>query len=76
MGRGAGYGRGRGLRCGLRRGFGPENLSGFQINQGMTPPSNPQNLQTEIERLQSRTESMQHTLDAINERLAEMEKSK
>jgi prefoldin subunit 5 len=35
----------------------------------MLPPSDPQNLQTEIDRLQTQAQSMQRSLDAINERL-------
>ncbi len=76
MGRGKGYGRGRGLRHGLRGGFGPANAGGFQANQEMLPQSDPQNLQTEIDRLQSRAESLQRSLDVINERLSEKEKAK
>jgi peptidoglycan hydrolase CwlO-like protein len=64
------------LRRGLRRGFGSENAGGFQSNRGMLPQSDLQNLQTEIDTIQSRAESMQRSLDAINERLTEMEKGK
>jgi predicted nucleic acid-binding Zn-ribbon protein len=64
------------LRRGLRRGFGSENAGGFQANRGMLPQSDLQNLQTEIDTIQSRAESMQRSLDAINERLTEMEKGK
>jgi len=76
MGRGLGFGRGRGLGRGLRRGFGPANTGDFQTNREMLAQSNPQNLETEINRLQARAESMQRSLDAISERMAKMEKAK
>lgn len=75
-GRGAGYGRGRGLRRCLRLGFGPENLLGFRVNPGIRSQSNSRNLQSEIDTLQTQAEFMQQSLDAINERLTEMEKGK
>ena len=76
MGRGAWYGRGRGFRRGLRRGFNPANAGGFQANRGMLPQSDPQNLQTEIDRLHTQADSLQRGLEAINQRLTEMEKAK
>jgi len=76
MGRGLGFGRGRGLRRGLRRGYGPVNAGGFQANPGMSHQSNPQDLQAEIDRIETRAASMQRSLDAINARLADMEKNK
>ena len=76
MGRGAWYGRGRGFRRGLRRGFSPANAGGFQANQGMVPQSGAQNLQTEIDGLHTQAESLQRSLEAINERLMEMNKAK
>jgi hypothetical protein len=76
MGRGLGFGRRRGLRRGLQRGYGPVNTGGFQANQGMSPQSNPQYLQAEIDRIETQAASMQRSLDAINARLADMEKNK
>ncbi len=70
----AGFGRGKGLGRGFRGRFNSEMRGysgrGAVGNRGAVMQANPV-----IDTLRAQVESMQHTLDAINKRISEMEKN-
>ncbi len=74
-----GYGRGMGFGRGLRCGAGPEmraNMGrGLGRNRAAFLGAYPEDAQVEIDMLKQQAESMKHDLDAITQRLSEMEKS-
>jgi len=72
-----GFGRNMGIGCGFRGGF-RSGMRGYRgrglgrnWNAGM--PVNPENDYSEIEGLKAQAESMQRTLEALNNRITEME---
>ena len=73
----AGFGRGMGFGRGFRGRFRSE-MRGYQggrlfRNQGAALQTNPVDAYPEIEALKAQAESMQNTLDALNNRITEME---
>ena len=74
-----GFGRGRGLGRGFRRGFGAG--AGFGPARGsgrgraMVFQAYPEDGRVELGRLKDQAAGMQRSLDAINQRIAELEKS-
>jgi hypothetical protein len=76
---GADFGRGMGFGRGFRGGSGPE-MGGFMgrglaRNRAVFQDAYPQDAHVEINRLKMQAESMRRTLDTLNQRLSEMEKS-
>lgn len=76
----AGFGRGMGFGRGFRSGYGPEMRGypgrGWGRNRATVVEAYPEDTpHVELDRLKMQSESMKRTLDTINQRLAEMEKS-
>ena len=75
----AGFGRGAGFGHGFRCGRGSEMRGyvggGLGRNRGAIMEAYPEEAQIEIDRLKMQAESMKCTLEALNQRLSEMEKS-
>lgn len=69
FGRGMAYGRGAGLGRGLRR--------GFRAGGGMPgyPPASVYGAESELTVLKSQATAMKNTLDEINRRIAELDKT-
>ena len=76
---GAGFRRGMGLGRGFRGGYDPDMRGypgrGLGRNRAAFMEAYPEDAQIEIDRLKMQAESTKRTLDAINQRLSEMEKS-
>ena len=75
-----GLGRGMGRRRGFKRGFGPDIGRSWGRGFARRRPSaiesfGPQDTAGEIETLKMQAESMKNTLDAINRRMEELEKT-
>ena len=74
-----GFGRGAGFGRGFRCGFGPQmraNMGrGFGRNRAAFPGGYPEDAPVEIDMLRKQTEAMKHTIDALTQRLSELEKS-
>ena len=74
---GAGFGRGMGLGRGFRGGQGPamRGYPGRELGQNrrVSMEAYPEDAQVEIDRLKVQAESMKRTLDAVHQRLSEME---
>ena len=75
----AGLGRGMGLGHGYRRGFGSDMSTyyrpGLGRNWATFMQTYPEDTLMQIDRLKSQAESMQRSLEAINARIEEMEKT-
>ena len=75
----AGFGRGVGVGRGFRCGPGPQmraNMGrGFGRNRAAFLGGYPEDAPVEIDMLKQQAESIKHTLDTINQRLSELEKS-
>jgi len=75
----AGFGRGMGFGCGLRCGPGPEMRAymgrGLGRNRAAFLGVYPEDAQVEIDMLNRQAEALKHSLDALNQRLSELEKS-
>ncbi len=77
---GGGYGRGPGFGRGFRRGYGPDagRGRGFGRGYGWYPaavvPPYAMSASDEIEMLKADADSLQQSLDAIHNRMAELEK--
>ena len=79
---GYGYGRGLGMRRGFRGGYGPGQGRGYGRGYGWYPPDAgpfyapvyPMGESSEIDRLKEQADYMKETLDAINRRIAALEK--
>jgi len=78
----AGFGRGMGLGRGFRGGMGRGMRGGFGRGYGWYPPAyvSPypyaMNAANELDMLKAQAESFRSTLDTINKRMAELEKSR
>ena len=75
----AGFGRGLGLGRGFRCGFGPD-MRGFMgrgLGRGRAafPGANAEDARGKIDLLKAQSESLKRALEAVNQRLSEMEKS-
>jgi hypothetical protein len=73
-GRGFGYGRGLGLRCGWRAGYG----RGYGVRYGWYPPSfgpgYPEDPAEEVDLLKTEADYLKKSIEAINRRISELEK--
>ncbi|MEJ2657879.1 MAG: DUF5320 domain-containing protein [Desulfobacterales bacterium] len=74
FGFGRGMGLGRGFRGGFGRGMG--RALGWRFgNYPLYPPAYAQNPEEELHMLKAEADSLKNSLDMINRRIAEMEKS-
>lgn len=71
----AGMGRGTGFGYGLQGGVSGNRGRGFRANRTTWSQAYPEDIRVEIDRLQTQAESMQQSLEKINQRIMEMEKS-
>lgn len=71
----AGMGRGIGFGYGFRRGAVGNRGRGFGAGRMALPQADAGDMRVEIDRLQQQAELMQQGLEAINQRIMEMEKS-
>ena len=75
----AGFGRGMGLGRGFRRGFGAQMnvypARGMGRGRGPYVQAYPEDAQMELGQLKNEAANMQNTLEAINARITELEKS-
>lgn len=70
-----GMGRGMGFGYGFRGGVSDNRGRGFRARRMTLPQTDTGDMRVEIDRLQQQAESMQQSLEAINQRIMEMEKS-
>ena len=71
----AGMGRGMGFGYGFQGGVSGNRRRGFRAGRMTLPKADAEDMRVEIDRLQQQAQSMQQSLEAINQRIMEMEKS-
>lgn len=71
----AGMGRGMGFGYGFQGGVSGNRRRGIRAGRMTLPKADAEDMRGEIDRLQQQAQSMQQSLEAINQRIMEMEKS-